>query len=170
MSIKQSIALLLLFFGVSFSASATDYYRITRVDSKLCGGWGVGAVITNDLFSAACIGGPDPSGNKIIRAAMCSVSGSVSKCSACWPKYSEDNSRNQCQTVYTIEGADAICPDGEEYNPETGLCEGPPEEPFCSQESTQQEIESARLECESLGGLFSYSCSNETESWEPNCI
>ncbi|HHC6543799.1 TPA: chemotaxis protein [Vibrio parahaemolyticus] len=156
MSIKQSIASLVILLSVSFSAFATDYYRIIRVDSNICGGWGVGAVINSNLFSSACIGAPDPSGNKIIRAATCSGS----TCSACWPKYSEDNSRNQCQTVYTIQGADAICQDGEEYNPETGLCEGPPEEAFCSQDSTKKQMRDFESSCLADGGSPTIICND----------
>ena len=156
MNIRFFISFSLFLFSISFSAFATDYFHIIRVDSKLCGGWGVGSVITSDLFSSACIGSLDPSGNKIIRAATCSGT----RCSACWPKYSEGNSRNQCQTVYTVQGADAICPDGEEYNPETGLCEGPPEEAFCSQESTQQEMAAFQSQCMADGGTSSIVCND----------
>ncbi len=56
------------------------------------------------------------------------------------------------------------CPEGQEPNPETGKCE----ENYC-EKSTIEAIESARLECESSGNQFSYSCSNETESWESEC-
>lgn len=156
MNIKYFLSSLVILLSVSFSAFATDYYRIIRVDSNICGGWGVGAVINSDLFSSACIGAPAPSGDKIIRAATCSGS----TCSACWPKYSEDNSRNQCQTVYTIQGADAICQDGEEYNPETGLCEGPPEEAFCSQDSTKKQMRDFESSCLADGGSSTIVCND----------
>lgn len=156
MSIKQSIASLVILLSVSFSAFSNDYFRIIRVDSQLCGGWGVGSIITSDLFSSACIGGFSPNGDKIIRSASCSGT----RCSACWPKYTEGNSTNQCQTVYTIQGVDAICSDGEQFNPETGMCEGPPEEAFCSKESTQQQMRDYETQCFADGGSPTIVCND----------
>ncbi|HIF5697822.1 TPA: chemotaxis protein [Vibrio parahaemolyticus] len=156
MSIKQSIASLVILLSVSFSAFSNDYFRIIRVDSQLCGGWGVGSIITSDLFSSACIGGFSPNGDKIIRSASCSGT----RCSACWPKYTEGNSTNQCQTVYTIQGVDAICSDGEQFNPETGMCEGPPEEAFCSKESTQQQMRNYETQCFADGGSPTIVCND----------
>ncbi len=52
------------------------------------------------------------------------------------------------------------CPDGEEYNPETGQCEPPPEEPFCSKESTQQEIASFQAQCMADGGNATVVCND----------
>ncbi|WP_274015455.1 chemotaxis protein [Vibrio parahaemolyticus] len=156
MSIKQSISSLVILLSVSFSAFSNDYFRIIRVDSQLCGGWGVGSIITSDLFSSACIGGFSPNGDKIIRSASCSGT----RCSACWPKYTEGNSTNQCQTVYTIQGVDAICSDGEQFNPETGMCEGPPEEAFCSKESTQQQMRDYETQCFADGGSPTIVCND----------
>ncbi|WP_257971343.1 hypothetical protein [Vibrio parahaemolyticus] len=58
------------------------------------------------------------------------------------------------------------CPNGQVINPDTGKCEQPK---YCELQSTINAIDEARTQCESSGKQFSYSCSNETQSWQPEC-
>ncbi|MCV5372519.1 hypothetical protein OFD18_30515, partial [Escherichia coli] len=52
------------------------------------------------------------------------------------------------------------------FNQETGRCEDPK---YCERPEVIAQIESSRSQCESQGKQFSYSCSDETESWESEC-
>ncbi|WP_261981534.1 DUF1542 domain-containing protein [Vibrio parahaemolyticus] len=156
MSIKQSIAALVILLSVSFSASA----KLVQVKNVAYGSGlsgcpvSIGQVMDDSYLFDCPVGKKDPSGRYIIRST--STSGS-------WMSYHYgSSSRKQWVNYAAIDS----CPDGTEVNPETGLCEAPP---YCERQSTLDAIESARTQCESQGKQFSHSCSNETESWESQC-
>ncbi|HHF3223616.1 TPA: DUF1542 domain-containing protein [Vibrio diabolicus] len=157
MSIKQSIAALVILLSVSFSASA----KLVQVKNVAYGSGlsgcpvSIGQVMDDSYLFDCPVGKKDPSGRYIIRST--STSGS-------WMSYHYgSSSRKQWVNYAAIDS----CPDGTEVNPETGLCEAPPS--YCELPSTIQAIEAARNQCESRGGSFSYICSDKEQTWEPDC-
>lgn len=161
MSIKQSIAALVILLSVSFSAFA-HLMVINEIGNYSdtvfrCTGYSMGSII-------------DPSNLPSVAGKSWEQNGRLTKC------LSAIATQRSIQVEFNYIGRDQVgkvffspfgeCPDGQQHNPTTGKCEEPK---YCEKESTKQEIESARLECESGGGQFAYSCSNETESWESEC-
>ncbi len=158
MSIKQSIAALLLFIGVSFNASSSDQYITLNRDggnSHLvtgCSGWSVGDTVKVGVSDSL---------SKPFNGGKCThISTDSTGAVATW-KYGDRTHHG-----YIYGDVVGSCPDGEIFNPSTNKCEEPP---YCDRESTLSEIQTARNECESSGKQFSFSCSNETESWEGEC-
>ncbi|CAE6925151.1 hypothetical protein ACOMICROBIO_GDFFDHBD_02232 [Vibrio sp. B1REV9] len=157
MSFKQSIAALIVLFSVSFSAYAD---KIVYVHTKAYGVNVSGCPVNEyqryslDWLKTCPIG--KYTGKYQIRST--SDNGSVVRI-----QYSASNA----QWVFYNQVTDS-CPDGTVVNPETGQCGAPPP-PYCERESTLEEILNARNECEAQGNEFSFSCSDETESWEPFC-
>ncbi len=161
MSIKQSIAALVILLSVSFSASALVQYswkgQIKYADSPegiITQVVGYCSYIPSKRQSQKMVSGqPYGSGSVLINTEYFDGSGcagSVLKTSSFALSYT---------TV-------ASCPDGQVFDPDTGTCGEPP---YCSRQSTLDAIDSARTQCESQGKQFSYSCSDETESWESQC-
>ncbi|HHG3619062.1 TPA: DUF1542 domain-containing protein, partial [Vibrio parahaemolyticus] len=161
MSIKQSIAALVILLSVSFSASALVQYswkgQIKYADSPegiITQVVGYCGYIPSMRQSQKMVSGqPYGSGSVLINTEYFDGSGcagSVRKTSSFTLSYT---------TV-------ASCPDGQVFDPDTGTCGEPP---YCSRQSTLDAIDSARTQCESQGKQFSYSCSDETESWESEC-
>jgi hypothetical protein len=157
MSIKQSIWTLLILFFVSFSSYAefitlnqngNNYHLVTG-----CAGWSIGDTVQVGL--SMDLGGKRFNDGKCISASTDAFGVSVT-----W-KYGSKSHQGRMFGVNTNS-----CPDGEVFNPETGSCEPPA---YCSRQSTIDAIEKARNSCESTGKQFSYTCSNETESWESEC-
>ncbi|MGD1438791.1 methyl-accepting chemotaxis protein [Vibrio harveyi] len=154
MSIKQSIALLFLFWGFSFSAFA-EYLTVTTYGGNYhlvtgCTGVDIGSVVKVGSRSL---------GNSYDGGTCESVTVSGKQISVSW--------RNR-KGLYSgsMYGSPApSCPSDQVLNPETGKCE----ESYCEKKSTIEAIESARLECESSGKQFSYTCSDKTQSWESEC-
>ncbi|EMN7322184.1 hypothetical protein WB896_004589, partial [Vibrio vulnificus] len=126
MSIKQSISALLLFFGVSFSSYA-QLYSVTSSTSSSCLTFfsvSVGDVIEFSVISSK-VGSPMPM--------FCSQSAGHIATS-----YSYDG--NTQRALYVSGGKTYIanislirvssCPNGQEFNSDTGKCETPP--PQCT--------------------------------------
>ncbi|HHX8330913.1 TPA: DUF1542 domain-containing protein [Vibrio alginolyticus] len=154
MSIKQSIAALVILLSVSFSANSS-YLKITSHGSNyhLVSGC-IGADVGDTLaLGARSLSGSYDGGSCV------SMAVDDSKVRVSW------QFRGKEHDGYMYGNPSLECPEGQYPNPETGKCE----ENYCEKKSTIEAIESARLECESSGKQFSYSCSNETESWESEC-
>ncbi|MFH4534596.1 methyl-accepting chemotaxis protein [Vibrio diabolicus] len=161
MSIKQSIAALVILLSVSFSASALVKYswkgQIKYADSPegiITQVVGYCGYIPSMRQSQKMVSGePYGSGKVWINTEYfdgSGCSGSVRKTSSFTLSYTTD----------------ASCPDGQVFDPDTGTCDEPP---YCSRQSTLDAIDAARTQCESEGNQFSHSCSDETESWESEC-
>ncbi|HDF8513388.1 chemotaxis protein [Vibrio parahaemolyticus] len=63
------------------------------------------------------------------------------------------------------------CPDGQQFNSETGKCEEPPPPPFCSRPDTINQMNQFKDACFDKGNGWSpdVSCSDETESLSMTC-
>ncbi|MCS0297510.1 MULTISPECIES: DUF1542 domain-containing protein [Vibrio harveyi group] len=166
MSIKQSIAALVILLSVSFSASAyydydlDKFYKVEKLKgtfsypAEYCG-LSVGQVFT----LRACLG-------VSFKSTVDGKSYTVDEVAYNnGPVYGFGGNKNFIPVYVTPVSS---CPSGQLLNPDTGRCEEP-NPPYCSRQSTLDAINSARTQCESQGRQFSYSCSNETESWESEC-
>ncbi|WP_249373385.1 DUF1542 domain-containing protein [Vibrio sp. 1-2 (7-a)] len=170
MSIKQSIASLVILLSFSFSAFAqTPYYTVysssvTKPSNYFQAFYGLSAptpdLLIEEIIAKGCVG--TPSGHTI-RVVSASWTGSgvylsnYRECNAGWTSFGD--------TLYVRTDS---CPSGTTYDPSTGRCEEPPL-PYCERQSTLDAIDAARTQCESQGRQFSSSCSDETESWESQC-
>ncbi|MFW0991360.1 chemotaxis protein [Vibrio parahaemolyticus] len=166
MSIKQSIASLVILLSVSFSANALVEYswkgQIKYADSPegiITQVVGYCGYIPSMRQSQKMVSGqPYGSGSVLINTEYfdgSGCSGSVLKTSSFTLSYT---------TV-------ASCPDGQVFNPDTGTCDEPPPPPFCSRPDTIQQMDDFRQACYQMGNGFSpdVSCSDATESLDMFC-
>ncbi|HCG5680236.1 TPA: chemotaxis protein [Vibrio parahaemolyticus] len=166
MSIKQSIASLVILLSVSFSANALVKYswkgQIKYADSPegiITQVVGYCGYIPSMRQSQKMVSGqPYGSGSVLINTEYFDGSGcagSVRKTSSFTLSYT---------TV-------ASCPDGQVFNPDTGTCDEPPPPPFCSRPDTIQQMDDFRQACYQMGNGFSpdVSCSDATESLDMFC-
>ncbi|EJG1631297.1 chemotaxis protein, partial [Vibrio parahaemolyticus] len=162
MSIKQSIASLVILLSVSFSANA-DIARVTwnfvpgsyPILASCSHPVGTYFDYTSDAWASSCIGKYEE-GN-LYESARCSA--------------------NEC-TVYTRNAGTMLmryapvssCPDGQAINPDTGKCEEPPV-PFCEKPDTINQMNQFKDACFDKGNGWSpeVSCSDETESLSMTC-
>ncbi|EPB6520414.1 chemotaxis protein [Vibrio parahaemolyticus] len=162
MSIKQSIASLVILLSVSFSANA-DIARVTwnfvpgsyPILASCSHPVGTYFEYTSDAWASSCIGKYEE-GN-LYESARCSA--------------------NEC-TVYTRNAGTMLmryapvssCPDGQAINPDTGKCEEPPV-PFCEKPGTINQMNQFKDACFDKGNGWSpeVSCSDETESLSMTC-
>ncbi|MGL1232327.1 chemotaxis protein [Vibrio parahaemolyticus] len=162
MSIKQSIASLVILLIVSFSANA-DIARVTwnfvpgsyPILASCSHPVGTYFEYTSDAWASSCIGKYEE-GN-LYESAICSA--------------------NEC-TVYTRNAGTMLmryapvssCPDGQAINPDTGKCEEPPV-PFCEKPGTINQMNQFKDACFDKGNGWSpeVSCSDETESLSMTC-
>ncbi|TOC20516.1 chemotaxis protein [Vibrio parahaemolyticus] len=162
MSIKQSIASLVILLSVSFSAIA-DIARVTwnfvpgsyPILASCSHPVGTYFDYTSDAWASGCIGKYEE-GN-LYESASCSA--------------------GEC-TVYTRNGGNMLmryapvssCPDGQAINPDTGKCEEPPV-PFCEKPDTINQMNQFKDACFDKGNGWSpeVSCSDETESLSMTC-
>ncbi|HCH1151916.1 TPA: chemotaxis protein [Vibrio parahaemolyticus] len=160
MSIKQSIASLVILLSVSFNAFASDYLKITQIGSNShlvtgCTGISVGSVVA---FGSRSLGNSYNGGT----------------CTQLWV----DASAVLVSWKYGYETHDGYmygslvssCPDGEQPNPDTGKCEEPPV-PFCEKPDTINQMNQFKDACFDKGNGWSpeVSCSDETESLSMAC-
>ncbi|ENK2329435.1 chemotaxis protein [Vibrio alginolyticus] len=159
MSIKQSIASLLVLLSVSFSASSDQLYTvlINSVGSSHPCAFPEGAVLTEAQFKSVCIGKFDNTvWNKpeIIDARIKAKSTSYQ---------AQTYSNGSWDVILILDVFTApSCSDGETYNPETGQCEEPPT-PFCSQASTQKQMRDFESSCLDDGGSPTIICNDQVE-------
>ncbi|EII5811167.1 chemotaxis protein [Vibrio parahaemolyticus] len=162
MSIKQSIASLVILLSVSFSANA-DIARVTwnfvpgsyPILASCSHPVGTYFDYTSSAWASSCIGKYEE-GN-LYESARCSA--------------------NEC-TVYTRNAGTMLmryapvssCPNGQVINPDTGKCEEPPV-PFCEKPDTINQMNQFKDACFDKGNGWSpeVSCSDETESLSMTC-
>ncbi|ELA7280884.1 chemotaxis protein [Vibrio parahaemolyticus] len=161
MSIKQSIASLVILLSVSFNAFASDYLKITQIGSNShlvtgCTGISVGSVVA---FGSRSLGNSYNGGT----------------CTQLWV----DASAVLVSWKYGYETHDGYmygslvssCPDGEQPNPDTGKCEEPPPPPFCSRPDTIQQMSDYSQSCSAKGPGYQANiiCRDEDEYLDMSC-
>ncbi|EGQ8852986.1 chemotaxis protein, partial [Vibrio parahaemolyticus] len=154
MSIKQSIASLVILLSVSFSASAS-YMRVTSVSSNtddcyMHNYFFKGQILTSFPSSFECV---SYSGDKSVLVTAAHGSSRVSYMTG-----STVRGRVSYETFVPEE-----CPDGTEYNPETGRCEEPPPPPFCSRPDTISQMNQFESNCFADGGSPTIICNDQVD-------
>lgn len=145
MSIKQSIAALLLLISVSFSASA-EYYTVLSVANGTvdqCADRGDVVSSLSDL--ASCVTGKYWSGDPYSALNQCAPDSPYN--GRLYMECKAGGTTIQTHYLQINQG----CPSGTSLNSETGQCE---ESQYCDLPSTMDEISAARLQCESGGKQF----------------
>lgn len=156
MSIKQSIASLVILLSVSFSAfsNSDKLYRIESFDvanfgvvSGRCG------LAVGDLFTLnACLGATWQCGRDTCSADKVYLSNnnllSVS-----------DSSKSRYTNVASVSYFGG-CSGNEVFNPETNQCESPS---FCSLDSTQKQMRDYETQCFADGGSPTIVCNDQVE-------
>ncbi|HBC3564221.1 TPA: chemotaxis protein [Vibrio parahaemolyticus] len=158
MSIKQSIASLVILLSVSFSANALVKYswkgQIKYADSPegiITQVVGYCGYIPSMRQSQKMVSGqPYGSGSVLINTEYfdgSGCSGSVLKTSSFTLSYT---------TV-------ASCPDGQVFNPDTGTCDEPPPPPFCSRPDTISQMNQYESNCLADGGSPTIICNDQVD-------
>ncbi|MFH4677041.1 chemotaxis protein [Vibrio diabolicus] len=164
MSIKQSIASLVILLSVSFSAFS-QYLVIDREGNSAsiayrCTGYSRGDVVdTSNPPNVAGISWPDGSRNVACKSAYWVGS---------WLSVEFEYYGSK---IAQIGGSYVSgCPDGQEVNPDTGKCEEPPV-PFCEKPDTINQMNQFKDACFDKGNGWSpeVSCSDATESLDMTC-
>ncbi|HCE1907580.1 chemotaxis protein [Vibrio parahaemolyticus] len=164
MSIKQSIASLVILLSVSFSAFS-QYLVIDREGNSAsiayrCTGYSRGDVVdTSNPPNVAGISWPDGSRNVACKSAYWVGS---------WLSVEFEYYGSK---IAQIGGSYVSgCPDGQELNPDTGKCEEPPV-PFCEKPDTINQMNQFKDACFDKGNGWSpeVSCSDATESLDMTC-
>ncbi|HCM1109586.1 TPA: chemotaxis protein [Vibrio parahaemolyticus] len=160
MSIKQSIASLVILLSVSFNAFASDYLKITQIGNNEhvvtgCTGISVGSVVALGFRSL---------GNSYNGGTCTEIAVGASAVRVSW-KYG-----SKTHDGYMYGSLVSSCPDGEQPNPDTGKCEEPPV-PFCEKPDTINQMNQFKDACFDKGNGWSpeVSCSDETESLSMAC-
>ncbi|MDW2111927.1 chemotaxis protein [Vibrio sp. 1731] len=160
MSIKQSIASLVILLSVSFSASAKliKIYRLGNNGSVAagCSGLNIGDVVK--VGAQSDLGGKRFNGNTCKRYTVHDGYVSVSFL----------NYRGKPYGGQLLAQSVDSCPSGQEVNPDTGKCEEPPV-PFCEKEDTVNQMNQFKDACFDKGWNPVVSCTDSTESLEMSC-
>ncbi|MCZ5859515.1 chemotaxis protein [Vibrio parahaemolyticus] len=154
MSIKQSIASLVILLSVSFSAFA-DLVMISQLGTATvneCSGYKVGDVV--EIGYSADLSGRYGNGLKCKSLLVGGLSVRV--------EYYNSNGSIGSGSLYVVPYSNK-CPDGQVINPDTGKCENPPPPPFCSQESTQQQMRDYETQCFADGGSPTIVCNDQVD-------
>ncbi|WP_256897452.1 methyl-accepting chemotaxis protein [Vibrio parahaemolyticus] len=155
MSIKQSIAALVILLSVSFSAFS-DLVKVSGKGVTSIAGCSVtiGSTISISAYFS-CVDNAYVDGViKACRPGSCNHGTSH--------KNSQSDGTLSTQVFYANgDWAGTVLVYYEEAPP--------PPPKYCELQSTINAIDEARTQCESSGKQFSYSCSDETESWESEC-
>ncbi|MCR9839029.1 chemotaxis protein [Vibrio parahaemolyticus] len=159
MSIKQSIASLVILLSVSFNAFANFMVQNALTNSgvkncRLSNHFSVGDYYSSFPNSFTCVG---DSGSTM--ASLKADYGNGKR----WYQWSG----GEGYLLY----AKASCPEGTVPNPDTGKCEEPPPPPFCSRPDTINQMNQFKDACFDKGNGWSpeVSCSDETESLSMTC-
>ncbi|ENO1316297.1 chemotaxis protein, partial [Vibrio parahaemolyticus] len=157
MSIKQSIASLVILLSVSFSASATLY---TVYDSGLYACFKVGST-----YNSTAVRNCSATTSDGYSVKNCSISSYKFYCD--YYKYGQFDGRSWVASANIVQS----CPNDEVLNPDTGQCEEPPPPPFCSRPDTINQMNQFKDACFDKGNGWSpeVSCSDETESLSMTC-
>lgn len=159
MSIKQSIAALLVLLSVSFSANALVEYKwygevkyAGSPEGIITQAIGFCKYVSALKQSQKMIGGELYNYNRVLIHSEF---------------YSGDGCAGSVRstTSFTIDYKEiSSCPDGQVYNPDTGTCDEPPSPPpFCSRESTQQQMRDFESSCFDDGGSPTIICNDQVE-------
>ncbi|EHH1045106.1 chemotaxis protein [Vibrio parahaemolyticus] len=157
MSIKQSIASLVILLSVSFSASATLY---TVYDTGLKACFKVGST-----YNSTAVRNCSATTSDGYSVKNCSISSYKFYCD--YYKYGQFDGRSWVASANIVQS----CPNDEVLNPDTGQCEEPPPPPFCSRPDTINQMNQFKDACFDKGNGWSpeVSCSDETESLSMTC-
>ncbi|HCE4649548.1 chemotaxis protein [Vibrio parahaemolyticus] len=167
MSIKQSIASLVILLSVSFSASA-GFIRLTDGNDYLineCSGISIGSTVQYPATIDRYLGKVVTSSNGIewqcgfitVSANQVSMQG----------KRVSNNSISQ----FIINGVSTdSCPAGQKFNPDTGKCEEP-STPFCSRPDIIQQMSDYSQSCSAKGPGYQANiiCRDEDEYLDMSC-
>ncbi|HHX8261982.1 TPA: chemotaxis protein [Vibrio diabolicus] len=150
MSIKQSIASLVILLSVSFNASAgLVVVKDIAFGSGLSGcPVSKGQVVDLSYLTTCPVGKKESSGRYTI--SRTATSGS-------WMYYYYGTSRKLWVNYASTES----CPDGTQLNPETGLCEEAPPPPFCSRPDTISQMKQYDSSCLADGGSPTIICNDK---------
>ncbi|HHC6841467.1 TPA: chemotaxis protein [Vibrio parahaemolyticus] len=157
MSIKQSIASLVILLSVSFSAYASLY---TVYDSGLKACFKVGST-----YNSTAVRNCSATTSDGYSVKNCSISSYKFYCD--YYKYGQFDGRSWVASANIVQS----CPNDEVLNPDTGQCDEPPPPPFCERPDTIQQMDDFRQACYQMGNGFSpdVSCSDATESLDMFC-
>lgn len=168
MNIKQSIMLLFVFFGVSFSALSSEHYVnrvVTWLDFSEDGGCNI---LSGAIYDMGAITSCN-TGKKFKKGSVSQVAKSVYV------------SSNTGDLIVTFGGSGwyvwgdlspSSCDLPLEINPLTGKCEEPCDGerdpvtgecidvPYCDRESTNEQLFAAEQACAAEKGIFSFECHN----------
>ena len=153
MSIKQSIASLVILLSVSFSASADEdkFYRVNSSDNCSSGSIQAGTLEALGIKWAAigCF-------SDIVKP--CTFTHADSKYLYC-DSHIEYYGTYQVkyQTIY------ATCPDGQIRDDITGICKAPPPPPFCSRPETISQMNQYESNCLADGGSPTIICNDHVD-------
>ncbi|HHX8641275.1 TPA: chemotaxis protein [Vibrio diabolicus] len=156
MSIKQSIASLVILLSVSFSASA--YVIVDRASTKdpdfFTGIQGVGANSTAELkqkiLDMGCFATRHANGD----VDAFSFSGDRMRYRYC---------KTGAESYATLYFKVISCGVGEEWNPDTGKCEEPSSPPFCSRPDTISQMNQFESNCLADGGSPTIICNDQVD-------
>ncbi|MBS9981509.1 chemotaxis protein [Vibrio alginolyticus] len=157
MSIKQSIASLVILLSVSFSA----YSRYIVLGNTASGG----AVVTGCLgysygskVSQAVVS-PNKTFDFNGETVTCLSAGIDWDSKGVWASSRRANGKSWTGTWF---GSVKTCPDGTEFNNETGQCEAPPP-PFCSRPDTISQMNQYESNCLADGGSPTIICNDQVD-------
>lgn len=155
MSIKQSIASLVILLSVSFSANAKYilYYALTNENPTKC-------LLSNHFQNGAYYA-------SFPNSFMCQgTNGSTTaRLTSDWgqgERWYEWEGGGKGYLVYTLKS----CPSGTVVNPDTGKCElppEPPEPPFCSRPDTITQMNQYESNCLADGGSPTIICNDQVD-------
>ncbi|EJG0411971.1 chemotaxis protein [Vibrio parahaemolyticus] len=154
MSIKQSIASLVILLSVSFSASATLY---TVYDSGLKACFKVGAT-----YDSSAVKNCEATTSDGYSIKNCSISTYKFYCE--YYKYGQFDGKSWVASSNIVQS----CPNDQVLNPDTGKCEEPPV-PFCEKQDTVNQMNQFKDACFDKGWNPVVSCTDSTESLEMSC-
>lgn len=152
MSIKQSIASLVILLSVSFSAFA-DLVMISQLGTATvneCSGYKVGDVV--EIGYSADLSGRYGNGLKCKSLLVGGLSVRV--------EYYNSNGSIGSGSLYVVPYSNK-CPDGQVINPDTGKCENPPPPPFCSRPDTISQMNQFESSCLADGGSPTIICNDK---------
>ena len=157
MSIKQSIASLVILLSVSFSASATLY---TVYDTGLKACFKVGST-----YNSTAVRNCSATTSDGYSVKNCSISSYKFYCD--YYKYGQFDGKSWVASSNIVQS----CPNDEVLNPDTGQCEEPPPPPFCSRPDTIEKMNQFKDSCFDKGNGWTpeVSCSDATESLDMSC-
>ncbi len=157
MSIKQSIASLVILLSVSFNAYSDQLYRVSNAKYYVVKCISSGQIRTaQSLVGCSFYHQAQP--DNVLNADKAYYSNNYIYLGAFDPRF---DMYTETKAIYATPVPS--CSNGETLNPETGQCELPPPPPFCSQESTQQQMRDYETQCFADGGSPTIVCNDQVD-------